>query len=146
MAKGMISASAAAQKWQTRLAGSGDAIRAGVAAVTTAPGQLAAQKADLWLQNVTASMPRWKERVASTSLQDWQSAMVNKALPRISAGSADGKAKFEMFLGQWMPFMQQVRDSLPPRGNIDQNIARMEQQVRKAHEARGRFRQSGRAR
>lgn len=144
MAKAMITPAAAAAKWQSRLAQSGDAIRAGVQAVQTSPGQSAAAKSDLWLQNVTASKQRWQDAVSKVNLTDWQNAIINKGIPRIQAGAATAQPKVASFLSQWMPFQQQVVASLPPRGGLEQNIQRMETLVRKNADQKGKFRQTGR--
>lgn len=146
MAKVMASPEAAAAKWQRNTAGASDAIKQGVMAVTQAPGQKAAAAKDLWLANVNASAGRWATAVGNVSLQDWQNAIINKGIPRITQGAAQAQGKVQAFLQSWLPFQQQVVAGLPARGGLEQNIQRMEQLVRKNAEAKGKFRQAGRSR
>lgn len=146
MAKVMPTADNSAAKWAQRMAASGDAMRAGAMAVTQSPGQAAAAKKDLWLANLNASAGRWAERVAAVSTSDWQNAYVNKGIPRIQQGAAQSQDKFKNFMAAWLAYEQTAVQSLPPRGNLEQNIARAVALMHKNAEAKGRFRQTGRAR
>lgn len=107
-----------AQKWATNLGGASQAIKDGVAAVRTAPGQAAA----------APTCP--ERRVASVSLQDWQSAMTDKGINRIASGATAAQGKFGAFMGQLLPYIERVNGSLPARGNLEQNITRMTTFVR----------------
>ncbi len=75
-------------KWGRRLNAAGQDIQNGVQRVQTAPGVAAAQSAQLMLQRLTESVNSgvWARQVSKVSLADWQNAMINKAIPRISQG------------------------------------------------------------
>lgn len=120
----------AAEAWAQRLAGSGERIRQGVQAVTTSPGQAAARQKQAYSQNVAAAADKWAARVASVSTGDWQQAVIEKGLPRIAAGAQAAQPKMAAFMGQVLPHIDQVKASLPPRGNLDANINRMTQFTR----------------
>lgn len=115
---------ATAQKWAQRLGQSGQAITDGVNAVREAPGQKAAAQSQVWLQNLQAAHDKWVRNVSAVTLQQWQSAMITKGVPRIAQGATAAIPKTTQFMTQWLPFVEQGKQSLPPRGTIDQNIQR----------------------
>jgi hypothetical protein len=126
-----LSAQDIAKKWSTNLGASTSQIQAGVQGVTTAPGQSAARQKNAWAQNVAAAKDKWAASVASVSLTDWQDAMINKGVARVASGASAAQDKFSSFMGKLIPFEQNAVNSLPERGNLDQNIARAEQFMRK---------------
>lgn len=116
--------STVANNWANRLAASTQAIADGVNGVQTAPGAAAARQADVWAQNVAASKPKWQRNVAAVTLPEWQAAMINKGVPRIASGAAAAEPKFQQFMSQLLPYIDQQVRALPARGTLDQNIAR----------------------
>lgn len=122
-----------AAHWATQLSGAGTRITQGVAAVRTAPGQMAAAQKAVWLQNLQASADTWARRVAAVPLQTWQQAMTDKAIPRIAAGATAAQPKMQAFLDKFLPFVDNAKASLPKRGTYDQNKARMNAMIDKLH-------------
>lgn len=120
----------AAQKWSTNLAAATSSITAGVQAVTVAPGQAAARQKAAYVQGVNNSQDKWARNVAGVSLQSWQADMVNKGIPRIATGATAAEPKMATFLGQLLPYQERLKGTLPARGTLDQNIARMTSWVR----------------
>jgi hypothetical protein len=114
-----------AAEWASRLGSATTKITAGVQNVNTAPGQLAARQKAVWAQQVVAAQDKWASRTAAVSLPDWQNAMIQKGIPRIASGAQAAQPKMAAFMGQLLPFIDSGRRSLPPRGTLDQNIARM---------------------
>lgn len=117
---------AAASKWQSRLsqAANDGTVAAGVQAVQTAPGQLAARNKAGYLSGVNNNVNKWATNVAAVSNADWQDATISKGVPRIATGATAAEGKFATFMGKLLPFEQNLYNSLPPRGTKDQNIQR----------------------
>ena len=115
---------ASAQKWATNLAAAGPAIQAGVDAVTVAPGAAAVRQKAAWVQNTPAAADKWARNTSAVSREDWQKAMTDKAVPRIAQGAQSAQPKMQAFLTNFLPFLEGKVNALPPRGNLEQNIAR----------------------
>lgn len=116
---------AAAAAWASRLAQSGEKIKAGIMAVQVAPGAAAARQKQVWAQNTAASVDKWAANTAAVSLQEWQQQAIEKGLARIGPGATAAQAKMGTFLAQLFPHIDRVKAQLPPRGNLDTNIDRM---------------------
>lgn len=125
-----------AQDWAQRLAASTDKIQRGVQSVTVAPGQAAARQKDAYVQGVQASSNKWATRVASVTLSDWQQATINKGVQRVASGAQAAQPKMAAFMGRVLPHIEAARQSLPPRGNLEANIARSAAFARKMAEFR----------
>lgn len=120
----------AAQKWATNLAAAGPSIQAGIQAVQTAPGALAARQKNVWVANTTASVDKWARKVSAVSLSDWQQAAIQKGLPRIASGAQAAQPKMQQFLTAFLPYVERGVSALPPRGGLEQNIARSAAMIR----------------
>ena len=123
-----------AQRWSQGLAGAGSRITAGVQGVTVAPGQAAARQVQAWQSNTQAAAQKWASRTASVTLAEWQTAMTEKGIQRIGAGAQAAQGKFAAFMSTLLPNIAAVNQSLPPRGNIDANIARAAAFARGLHQ------------
>lgn len=127
MAKPVPSAAAAGAAWNTGFSGASQKWMDGVNAVQQAPGMAAAAAADRMLANFQAALPKYKANVAGVTLQEWQGACKNKGMTRFASGAAAGQAKYIAKMGQVLPAIQQIRDALPPRGDINANLERARQ-------------------
>lgn len=127
-----VNAQQAADKWSQRLSASTQQIQDGVNRVTQPPGQKAAAAANLWLQRVQQSRDKFANNVARVSLQDWQAAMINKGIPRISQGATAGAPKMAAFMNEFLPHLAQGVATVDrmPKGTIEQSIARAEAMIR----------------
>lgn len=114
-----------AAKWAQNLGGATQRVSEGVQAVTVAPGQAAARQKQVWTQNVVNAADKWAANTAAVPLQDWQSAMVTKGVPRIASGAQAAQGKYSAFMGQLLPHIATLRSQLPPRGDLEANINRM---------------------
>jgi hypothetical protein len=123
-----ISASQAAQKWNRNLAGSTQAIKDGVNAVTVSPTEKAARQADAYAQGVARAVAdgSYQAGLRKVTLDDWKTAMTSKGIPRIASGAQAAVGKMEDFLTEFLPHVeagQRMLESMP-RGDIQQNIQR----------------------
>ena len=135
MAKqGQKNASDVAQKWAANLGAAGPSIQKGVQSVQTSPTALAAKNPDGYLSGVQRAVAsgKWQARLNAVTLQSWQSAMINKGLPRIQAGAQLGKGNMQTFMQNFLPYVYSAQGQLAsqPRGNLEQNISRMNTWVR----------------
>ena len=120
----MPSPADAAARWAQNLGGASQRYIAGVQAVTVAPGTLAARAAPLWAQNTAAAQGRFAKNSAAVQLGDWQNSSVTKGAPRLSSGAQMAQPKMEAALTRVFGWINQVKGSLPPRGDIEANIQR----------------------
>lgn len=120
-----------AQRWATNLAGATGKMTDGINAVQTAPGVAAARQKQVWAANTAASVDKWASKTAAVSLQDWQQAMINKGVSRVASGATAAQPKMQAFLTKFLPFLDSAVAGLPPRGNLEQNIARSAALIRK---------------
>lgn len=119
-----------AQKWATNLAGATETIKAGIQAVSVAPGQAAARQAQAYIQGVQAAQQKWQRNVSAVSLAEWQQATIDKGVNRIATGAQAAQPKMQSFLVKLLPYQQNLKGSLPARGGLEANIARMDAWVR----------------
>lgn len=120
----MPDAATAAQRWVQNFGASGAKWAAGVQSVTVAPGALAARAKNLWAQNTAAAVDRYAANSAKVSLQDWQSQTINKGQGRLASGAQAAQSKVEGAFARLFPHIQATVNSLPPRGDLEANIAR----------------------
>ena len=120
---------AASTRWAQNLGASTQKITDGINGVQQSPGVAAAAQSQAYVNGVTRSVDKWKQNV-QVPLQDWKDAAIQKGVPRIASGAQQAQPKFEQFMTQFLPHVNQVRSTLPARGDLEQNIARMTAQVR----------------
>lgn len=130
----MTNAAQAAANWSKGMAGSGDKLKAGINAVTESPTAKAAAAVDRMVAGIVAAAASGKIAAGlnAVSLADWKNAMLNKGLQRIAAGAQAATPKVQNFMAQWLPFIQSTVAGLPPRGDLETNISRMNSVVRAA--------------
>lgn len=127
----------AASKWSAGMAGATQAYTDGINNVKVAPGQLAAAQANTWVANVTAAKNTFATRVASVSLQSWQSSAVNKGAPRLASGASAAEPKFQSFLNNFLPKLSGIVEGLPARGTFEQNLSRLQAYIQAVHQLKG---------
>jgi hypothetical protein len=130
----MISATQAATNWASKMASSGEKMKAGIQAVTQSPTAKAAQRQQAYLDGVMRAVSSGKYAAAlnRVSLESWKAAAINKGIPRVAQGAAEGKQRFQDFMTQFLPYVQQGVQALEsmPRGGLEENIQRMVAMVR----------------
>ena len=118
-------------KWLSRIQASTQSITDGVNAVTTAPGVSAAKQKQRWLNRIMESADKWATNVASVSLSDWQSAMVNIGIGRISTGAQAKQGKYLAFSQQFMPYINAGKSKIDamPKNSLGDSIAKASAQI-----------------
>lgn len=122
----------ATQKWVTNIGQATERITSGVQAVQTAPGQAAAAAHQKWLTRVQESADKWRKRVGSVSLQDWQQSMISVGIPRIAQGAQAKQGKMEAFMNDFLPYLAQgvSRVEGMPSVTLEDNINRAVAMIR----------------
>lgn len=123
------SASDVSQKWLTNLSNATAEMTAGVARVTQAPGQAAAAKKQKWVNALmdTNTQDKWSRNVAAVTLQQWQAAMNNYGINRVSSGAQAKQAKFTNAMASLLPFIDQLQATV--RAMPDNTPADREQRM-----------------
>ena len=91
-------------KWVNRLSAATSDIQSGIAKVSTAPGQQAAQSFQKYQNNVQAAFPKWRNNVAAVSLESWKSA-ATAGVARVAQGAQQKQGKYQDFANQFYPFL-----------------------------------------
>jgi hypothetical protein len=97
-----VNADQLTEKWQRRLKGAIEDMRAGVQRVTVAPGASAAEKADKWQAAISEARTKdkWRRRVGAVTLEEWKKSMTEKGLSRIASGVDGAGPKMKRFAAQ----------------------------------------------
>src|SRR5271167_835330 len=91
----------------------------------------AAAKSDKWFQRLQESQAKWKRNVASVSLSEWQTAMTQIGIPRVSQGAQQKQGKYQKFAEAFFPYLEagvrQVRamSDLTAEDRINRAVAMM---------------------
>lgn len=129
-------ATTAIARWKSNATNATQAYKDGVNSVTVAPGTAAAKQKGAYVAGVQANADVWARNV-QVPLSEWQTAASGKGGDRYAGGIAAGEAKMASFMQNFLPKVQTIANNLPPRGTLEQNIARMTQQVRETAKLRG---------
>lgn len=132
-------ATQASDAWKAGFSGAGTKYTAGIQAVTTAPGQLAAAQKSLYLANVAARANLWASRVAGVSLQSWKEKASTTGAQRLATGAEKGAPKMSAFMAKFLPELSNIVDGLGPRGTFDQNLSRFAAYAQALHAKKGSF-------
>lgn len=136
MARRMPSAAQAAAKWRNRMSSAGEDYKRGVDSVDQAPGELAAAAADRYAAGVAEAVEtgHFAARSRSVSLQEWKTAAKEKGAARLASGAAASEAKTQRAMERNFANIETARNELPPRGGIEENLARAAQFARRLRE------------
>ena len=86
-------------------------ITSGVDSVNTAPGELAAQHLNDYLNGVVASQAKWERNVKAVTLEEWRTDMIQKGYTNMVSGANRAKTKVELekFFTEFLPFAEAVK-------------------------------------
>ena len=124
-----LDANAVATRWANNLAASTQKITASVNALTTSPTSQAANAAQTWLArlNDPATVAKFQKNLNRVTLQQWQTAMTQKGIPRIGQGAQQAvQTKMLPFYTAWLPYEAQGQQQVKamPKGTLQDRIAR----------------------
>lgn len=126
-----VSPSEGTAKWVNRLSAATSDITAGIAKVTTAPGQSAAQSFQKYQNNVQAAFPKWKNNVAAVSLSSWQQS-ATAGVQRVAQGAQQKQGKYQDFANQFYPFLDNnvAKIKAMPNATFEDRVQRAVQMMR----------------
>ena len=106
--------------------------------VTVSPTEKAAKKVDKMRTNFLKSIDEGKvERgLRRVTLSDWQSAMINKGVPRITQGLEQAESKIVEFNRQFYPYLDRVQNEVAGMADttLEDNIQRAVHNIRRISE------------
>lgn len=132
-------AAEAAAAWKTGFAGSSAKYTAGINAVTTAPGQLAAAQKAAYVRGVQENENIWASKVAAVDINTWKAAATGVGAGRLASGGEKGMPKMQQFMTNFLPVLSQTVSTLPPRGSFEQNLQRFTTYATQLHGKKGTF-------
>lgn len=124
MARPIPSAAAAAQAWQAGFGGAGQKWADGINSVQTAPGVSAAAAQSRYLAGVQNNVGKWASRTSAVTLAEWKQQSIAKGQSRLSSGATAGAAKYQARIAAVLEAEKAIIAGLPPRGDVNANIAR----------------------
>ena len=126
MAKAMPSASAAAAKWKQNTAAAGQSYKDGIDSVTESPMEQAAEAADRMLAGLTEAVAdgRVQAGLRRVSLSEWKQRAKDLGAQRLAQGAAASEDRTRAAMEENFRDIAAVRDSLPPRGTLAENVER----------------------
>ena len=125
-------AQAATAKWVANLSNATAAMTAGAQRVQTSPGQSAAAAADKWLARVTQAKDKFKSRVGSVTLQQWQQAYTTYGVTRVASGAQAKQGKMQAFQTDWLNYLQANMGQIDkmPTTTLEDGVAKAVAQIR----------------
>jgi hypothetical protein len=130
-----------AEKQSRRLKANLEDVRAGVEAVSEAPGKKAAAKVQKWAAKLAekATQDKWARNTAAVSLEDWKKDMLEKGVDRIPAGIDRAHDKVVAFAGKLFAHQEAGLSDLEkmPDLTLEDSIARATQWIRHMSKFRG---------
>lgn len=124
-----LSATEFQEKHARRLSAATEDVRKGIDKVTVNPCELAAQKKDKMLANLTAAVSegRWESGLRRVSLEAWKDKAKNVGVGRIASGITAAKDKVIAFAEQLLPHIDNGIAAIKkmPDLSLEDNINRM---------------------
>lgn len=121
-----VTADQAAERWARGVQTGSQKMAEGVARVTVAPGQKAAQKVDKWRQNTLDAAPKWQANVGRVGLAEWQEKMTTLGVQRAAQGATANQGKVAQRLAPVFSHMNNVLATVDrlPDTTLEDRIAK----------------------
>lgn len=115
-----LTAQQVADKWVRNTSAATQYLQQGVMGVRNNPADaaIAAKTKMVSRWNDAVNGGKWEASMRRQTLQSWQNAMINKGLPRISAGVTAAQGKFQSFMADLIPFQAQLKQQIDAMPNM----------------------------
>lgn len=109
-----------AAKWAKNAQAAQSEYTAGVNRVTQAPGEKAAQAANVWQARVSDPqvLEKFKRKVSAVSLDQWKNAAANYGASRYSQGVASKQEKFAQAMQPLLQYIDNAKQQVHAMPNV----------------------------
>lgn len=120
------------QRWQSNGAASSQKYKDSIMSLTSNPLEAAAQASAAYLQNIQTAEAQGKRAAAlrAYGFSNWQNKTANIGSVRLGQGMAASADRMTAAMTKLLPIVDNIVAQLPPRGTLDQNLARADKFAR----------------
>lgn len=120
------------QRWVQNGTASSQKYKDSVMSLVDNPLEKAADASALYLQNIQAAEASGKRArgLRDFGFDNWKKVTANKGSVRLGQGMSESQDRYMKQMTQLLPFIDNLVDTLPPRGDLNANIARADKFMR----------------
>lgn len=120
------------QRWVQNGTASAQKYKDSVMSLVDDPLQKAADASASYLAGIQAAEASGKRAAGlrAFGFDNWKKVTANKGSIRLGQGMSESQERYQRQMTQLLPFIDNLVDTLPPRGDLNTNIARAEKFMR----------------
>lgn len=120
------------QRWQTNGAASATKYKDSIMSLIDNPLDKAADAGDRYIAGIQRAEAEGKRArgLRDYGFDNWKKVTANKGSIRLGQGMAESADRMAKAMSQLLPFIDNLTESLPPRGDLNANLARADKFAR----------------